>query len=121
MFPHLDLGGREIKPGALIVYPAAVADVVLLRYAIVTRLGWREKNGYDGAGPFTAKYPTLRVIAVGKNGYRDNGEWCLHRDGKEIALQYTSRVLMVDRDQLPVRPRELLIATYNAFIGERTR
>lgn len=109
--PHVDFGGQPIKPGALIIYPAQEGHRCVLKFAIVTRLERNEK--------WSVKRPTLRVISTTENGYvRGRGfveEWTLYRDGKEITLQYPDRVMMVDKDEVPVRARELLLAAYNAW------
>lgn len=118
---HNDLTGAPIKPGALIVYPAQELDSSVLKFAIVTRLASRKERRWDlECGSVEYDHPTVRVIAASTHVYTHekgfSSDWELHRDGKEIALSHVNRILVVEKYQVPVRPRELLVAAYNRFV-----
>ena len=89
---YKDFSGQEIKEGCYIVYAALDGgQSAQLRYGLVRRLKNREILGHE-------TIPTLGIISVDLT--YDN-KWELQKNGKEITLSFTHKVLVVYPNQVP--------------------
>jgi hypothetical protein len=104
---HVDLAGQEIKPGCIVAYAALWDRSATLKYGLVTRLSSRTESAFVEYGHAYAKrvVPTIRVVTVDRkmDVKRDQivHRWELQKDGKEVALGWLDRMLVVPRSMVP--------------------
>lgn len=99
----LDKAGREVRPGDLIIYGHALGRCAGLRYGKVLAITWKTAF-YRGE----KKEPHFTVQGVDTDwsdwDHRGQPELC----GRKGTLQYGSRILVLERDQVPMAVLELL-------------
>lgn len=94
MVEHNDIAGKKIKPGSFIIYAAQWGRCATLKYGVVTRLASRE----DFRRGKRQEIPTLRVVTVDRDF---DDKWELQKKGKESALSFLDRLLVVPPDMVP--------------------
>ena len=92
-----DKSGKILAPGDLIVYGHALGRCASLKYGKVVAIEWSAES-YDGD-----KKPKLKI-----RGLDDDGSQWSHWDinsakisNRKSVLEFPSRVLKIERDQLP--------------------
>jgi hypothetical protein len=103
---HLDLAGHEIKPGCIVAYAALWDRSATLKYGLVTRLATRMEGNPSCA------VPTIRAVTVDREFLTHR--WDLQKDGKEVALCWLDRMLVVPRDLVPAA----VLAIFDAVRGK---
>lgn len=131
---HYDIADNEINPGDFVVYAALWDRSATLKYGIVTRLSERKKSEYTrNEGD---KY-TVRVLSVDRttrwvlvpNGpslgttshveRRKTVTWELQKNGKEMALGFLDRLLVVPVAMVPVEALTVLRRAYKERIDKK--
>lgn len=109
----LDYGGTRINRGDYIVYASLLGRSACVRYGLVTQLVHREPDPNSWTRP-----KPIRAICV-----HDEWEhrvrmgappWHLVQNGKEIALGFPDRMVVVDPERVPEMVRELLATAWKA-------
>lgn len=106
---HYDIADNEIKPGDFVIYAALWSRTAALKYGIVTRLAEREDGAlYDR----DAKY-TIRVLSVDRD---HDDKWEIQKEGKEMALGFLSRLLVVPSELVPTQAKAILRKAYQQWL-----
>lgn len=103
MKAHVDITGREIKPGDWIVYSASGGRSALLKFGRVATLGTGKPASYYAKD--NDKY--IGVVSLDYwDGHLDR--WNVQNNGKPVRLTISERVLIVPAENVPERARKLL-------------
>lgn len=113
---HRDVSNLGISPGDFVVYAALWDRSAVLKFGIVTRLGLSKPRYSYKLEKHNVQEPTVRVITADRSVYIPSKgfskDWELQKDGKEVALSFCDRLLIVDDGSVPERARKLLLEAY---------
>lgn len=116
---HKDIGEQNIKPGAFVIYAALWDRCATLKYGIVTRLASRE----DWRRGEKVDVPTIRVLSVDRSTRHHQGTWTVHwelqKEGKEMALGFLDRLLVVPENVVPDEALKLLKDAYQTYTRKK--
>jgi hypothetical protein len=104
---NTDKSGRLIQPGDLIVYGHALGRCAGLQYGKVLAVNWKDERVYDyrtNKWDEDARVPHFTVQGVDQDWSHEEPK-LLKRKG---TLQFGDRILVVEREQVPMTVLELL-------------
>jgi hypothetical protein len=119
-----DFAKRLVQPGDHLVYAALGGRSALLKCGIAIRVQ-AGKSGMYGEQPgprllaitldLWPDYPVIDPVTRKTAGRADR--WDLQNNGKPVTLSFPSRVLVVNPNQIPPEPRQLLADAWKAWLA----
>jgi len=120
---HKDIAGQSIKPGAFVIYAALWDRCATLKYGIVTKLRIRPDITLPPKGGYPQGRPTIRVLSVDRSTRHHQGTWTvyweLQKEGKEMALGFLDRLLVVPENVVPDEALKLLKDAYQTYTRKK--
>lgn len=104
---YYDIADNRISVGDTVAYAASWGRCPTLKYGLVVRLAERESKHWNKKG----MEPTIRVVTVDRTtimvaGVREE-TWVLQKDGKEVALAFLDRLLVVPHTHVPQKVKHI--------------
>ena len=90
---YVDITGKNIKVGDVVIYAASHCDSSVLKYGIIKELNERKDTFSDKI------VPVIKVLSVYKS-YRNN-KWTIQANGKIVILNFMDRLIVVDKERVP--------------------